>query len=95
MGQRYRRMEDQKPWPGLALNKNFAKARKLKSKLKMKMSELGDVSSKLVQLKRITSGGLGAKLLSDFLRFFGKISYFNAIGSHFARAQSHLKELDF
>ena len=61
----------------------------------MKMSELADVSSKLVQLKRITSGGLGAKPLSNFLQFFGKISYFNAFGSHFARAQSHLKELDF
>ena len=33
MGQRYRRMEDQKPWPSLARNKDFAKARKLKSKL--------------------------------------------------------------
>ena len=61
----------------------------------MKTSELGDVSSKLLQIKRITNGGLRAKPLSDFLQFFGKISYFNAIGSHFARAQSHLKELDF
>ena len=46
------------------------------------MSELGDVSSKPVQLK-------------GFLHFFGKTSYFNAIRSHFACAQSHLKELDF
>ena len=52
----------------------------------MKMSELGDVWSKLVQLKRITNGGLGAKPLSDFVQFFRKTSYFNAIGSHFARA---------
>ena len=59
------------------------------------MSELGGVSSKLVQLKCITNGSLGAKLQSNFLRFFAKISYFSAIGSHFARAQSYLKELDF
>ena len=25
MGQRYRRMEDQKPWPGLARNLDFVK----------------------------------------------------------------------
>ena len=30
MGQRYCRMEDQKPWPGLAIKKNFAKGRGLK-----------------------------------------------------------------
>ena len=29
MGQRYRRMEDQKPWPGLALYQDFAKGRGL------------------------------------------------------------------
>ena len=28
--QRYRRMEDQNPWPGLALNREFSKARGLK-----------------------------------------------------------------
>ena len=59
------------------------------------MSELGNVLSKLVQLRCIINGGLGAKLLSDFLRFVEKISYFNAVGSHFARAQSHLEEPDF
>ena len=42
-------------------------------------------------------GGLGAKPqpLGDFLKFFGKNSYFNAIESHFARVQSHLKALNF
>ena len=30
MGQRYRRMEDHKPWPGLALYQDFAKRRRLK-----------------------------------------------------------------
>ena len=29
-GERYRRMEDQKPWPGLALKQGFAKGRGLK-----------------------------------------------------------------
>ena len=38
--QRYRKMEDQKPWCGLALNQDFAKKRRLKP---IKMSELGDV----------------------------------------------------
>ena len=32
-GQRYRKMEDQKPWPGLALNREFSKRRRLKSKV--------------------------------------------------------------
>ena len=34
IGQRYRRMEDQKPWPGLALNREFSTGRGLKSKVK-------------------------------------------------------------
>ena len=34
VGQRYRRMEDQKPWPGLALNQEFSKGRGLKPKVK-------------------------------------------------------------
>ena len=33
MGQRYRRMEDQKPCPGLALNREFSKVRRLKPKV--------------------------------------------------------------
>ena len=34
MGQRYRRMYDQKPRPGLALNEEFSKRRALKPKVK-------------------------------------------------------------
>ena len=34
MGQRYRRMEDKKAWPGMALNQDFAKGRRLKPKVK-------------------------------------------------------------
>ena len=32
--QRYRRMEDQKPWSGLAFNQNFAEGRGLQPKFK-------------------------------------------------------------
>ena len=44
MGHSYRRMEDQKPWPDLALNQDFTKGRGLKPKVeKGKKSKLGDV----------------------------------------------------
>ena len=33
VGQRYRRMEDQKPWPGLVLHREFSKGRGLKPKV--------------------------------------------------------------
>ena len=33
VGQRYRRMEDQKPWPSLALNREFFKGKGLKPKV--------------------------------------------------------------
>ena len=42
-GQRYRKMYDQKPWPGLALNEEFSKGRSLNQKLKMKKCKLVDV----------------------------------------------------
>ena len=55
-------------------------------------------------LKRITdrdlgagpsaSGGFGGPAPSRWAIFWKK-SYFNAIGSHFARVQSRLKALDF
>ena len=50
MGQRYRRMEDQKSGPGLSYNLEFAKGKDLNQKLKRfpKLSKLGDVVSKLV-----------------------------------------------
>ena len=54
-------MEDQKPWPGFSRNQDFAEGRGLTPKVKM--SELGDAFSKLVQLKRITDGGLGTEPL--------------------------------
>ena len=51
MVQRYRRMEDQKPGPGLTCNLGFCLKKKdlnLKFKRFPKLSWLGDVLSKLV-----------------------------------------------
>ena len=73
-------MDDQEPWYDLP-------------KLTVKMSQLGGVLSKLVELKRITDGSLGMKP-PEAEQFFGKKSYFNAIGSHSAYINSQLKELD-
>ena len=39
--------------------------------------------------------GRSHQSLGDVLEFFWKKSYFNAIGSHFARVQNHLKEVDY
>ena len=96
MGQRYRRMYDQKLWPGLALNEEFLKGRALKPRV-MKICKLGDVCKQTSLLKRITDGGLGlkAQLLGNFFAMFWKKSYFNAIGSHYACVQNHLKKLYF
>ena len=71
--QRYRRMYDQKPWPGLALNEEFSKERAIKSKV-MKICKSGDVCKQTSLLKRITDGGLGPNpsCLAIFLQFFGK-----------------------
>ena len=67
MGPRYRKMDNQKPWPAFSRNQDFAEGRGLTPNVKV--SESGDVASKLVQLKRITDVGLGQSLLSlgDFL----------------------------
>ena len=59
MGQRYCKMEDQKPWPGFSRNQEFAEKRGLQPKFKI--SELGDALSKLVLLKRFTNGALKAE----------------------------------
>ena len=62
MGQKYRKMEDQKSGPGLACNLDFATGKCLEPKVKNfpKLSKLGDVVSKLVYPKRITDWDLGA-----------------------------------
>ena len=74
------------------------------------MSNLGDVLRKLVYSNVSQTGLWGRNLqppvamgvwgqspqaLGDFCKFLENKSYFNPIGSHFARVQSHLKELDF
>ena len=60
--QRYRRMKDQKPGPGLAYNLDFAKKEDLNLNVKRfpKLSKVGDVVNKLVYSKRITDRGLKA-----------------------------------
>ena len=90
MEQRYRRKKDQKMWPGLAGSQDFAEQRG-------KMSKLGDVLSRLMQVKSITDGGLGESpspleamgvwgvKLPQPLAIFGKNNLFNVIESHFAR----------
>ena len=97
MGQRYCRMYDQKPWPDLALNEEFSKARSLNQNLKMKICKLGDGCTQTSLLKRITDGGLGPKplLLGNCFAIFWKKRCFNAIGSHFACVQNHLKKTYF
>ena len=67
------------------------------------MSKLGDVLSKLVQLNCFKDGGLGVEppvsggyeglgaKPSAAEKFWEKERYFNAIGSNFARVQSHFK----
>ena len=77
----------------------------------MQISNFGNKLRKLVQLKCITDGGLGAgppaaggfggleakppAFGQFFCNFLERKRYFNAIESHFASVQSHLKALDF
>ena len=74
MGQRYRKTEDVKPWPGFLRNQDFADERGPKPKVKM--SESGDTLGKLVYLKRITDGGLQAEPPApwQFFAFFEKLA---------------------
>ena len=80
------------------LTKSFQKGERFNQKLKMKICNLGDVCKQTSLLKRLIDGGLGPKtqmLGNFFFAFFWKKSYFNAIGSHLACVQNHLKEQDF
>ena len=69
MGQRYRKMENQKSGPGLACNLDFAKGIGLESKVK-KLSKIvqvgrrGERTSLTQTYQRPRSGG---RLLGDFL----------------------------
>ena len=81
MGQRYCRMKHQKLLFGLP-------------KLKVKMSKLEDVLSKLVFTQTYHRRGSGSEY-PEAKRFSEKTSYFNVIGIHSARVLSYLKELNF
>ena len=98
MRTRYRKMEDQKPWPGFSHNQDFAEGKGLTPKVKM--PELEEALSKLELLKRIIDGVWGQspqppeamgvwrqrpQPLGNFLQFFRKNRYFDVIKSHFAR----------
>ena len=76
---------------------SFLKGEGLNQKLQMKVSKLGELCKLTSLLKRITDGDLGTKppVAGRFFGILLKKSYFNAIGSHFARVQNHLKELDY
>ena len=68
--QRYRGMENQKPWPGLALIESFLKGVGLNQKLQTKISKLGDLCKQTSLFKRIIDGDLGTKP-PIARRFFG------------------------
>ena len=56
----------------------------------------GVENTSVTQTYRRRKSGSGApSRWAIFCNFFAKKSYFNAIESHFARVQSHLKKLDF
>ena len=63
------RMEDQKPWPGLALNREFSKGRGFKPKVTNENIVYSNVSQTGIW-------GRGPKSLGDFLEFFGKKKLF-------------------
>ena len=94
MGQRYRRMEDLKSLLPVFTKPRFCKGRGLKLIVeKCKYLTLGTCLGAGAP-DAGGFGGLGAKPPAVG-QFFGKKSYFNAIGSHFASVQSHLKALNF
>ena len=79
----------------MALCQDFGKGRG--RKLIVEKCNLEDVLSKLVYSNASKTGvwGQSPQPLGDFCKFLEKKNYLNPIGSHFARVQSHFKELDF
>ena len=68
-------MEDQKPWPGLALNQEFLMGERFNQKLKMKISKLGDEckQTSLTQTyHRRGSGGEAPSRWAIFCKFWEK-----------------------
>ena len=90
----------------MALNQDFGKERGQKLIVKKYKRLTSRRFEQATALKRITAGGYGGleakppaagvifgKILGK--KLFGKKSYFNLTGSHFARVHSHFKKLDF
>ena len=81
-------MEDQKPWPGLAGNQDFAEGGGLEVNVEKRNVEIGrhDEPTSVTQMHhKRGSGGEVPAAGQFFCDFFEKNSYFNAIGSHVAR----------
>ena len=68
------------------------RTRNRKSKIFSIRSKLGNVVSKLVQLKHVTEFPAAGRF---FVIFWKKMAILMRLGSHFARFQSHLKEQNF
>ena len=86
MGQRYHRMDDQKPGPACGnVTRILLKGEDLNQKLKSfpKLSKLKDVVSQTNELKR-------PQPLMIFINFLEKIAISMPFGSHFAHFWSHL-----
>ena len=64
-----------------------------------KMYKMVEVCEKISATQTYHRGGPAAggygDLSGEFFVFFWKKRYFNAVELHFARVQSHLKDLDF
>ena len=78
-------------------NQDFAKREELEPKVVVffaeKLSNLDAVLNKLMQLKRITDGGLGGQSLQSLVNFGDfatKIAILMAFQSHFARFWSNM-----
>ena len=69
MGQRYRRMEDQKPGPDLARNQDFAEDLNQASKCFKKMCQLGKHSEQtgVTKMYHRRDSGLSPQPLVDYL----------------------------
>ena len=101
-GQRYCRMEGQKPWPGVGTSLGTRSKRGLKPIAKTRkclnwetcLSKEVYCNANVSQTGFWGPGGEAPSRWAIFRNFLEK-SHFNTIGSHFARIQSHLKVLDF
>ena len=87
-GQRYRRMEDQKPGPGLACNLSFATEKGLEPKVK-KISETVEVGRRGEQTSLVRTyprrGSRGRGRAIFWIFFWKKIAILMPFGTHFAR----------